>query len=414
MKVEIITIGDELLIGQTIDTNSVYISRQLSNLGFETIYKSAISDKKEAIIYALNEALKRSDLTIITGGLGPTKDDITKYTLAEYFGCQWRTDESVLNHLAEIFKNRGRELLDINKMQAELPDSCITLFNEVGTAPGMLFKQDGKWIASMPGVPSEVEYILEKSLLPLIEQEFQIPPLKRKTLVTLMEPESSLSRSLEEFESSILGKCALAYLPNQNSVKLRLNQLDSSLSDDEFETIWQQLLQILGNKVFAIGDVSPAQFLIQQLKEKGLTIGTAESCTGGFVANQLVQVSGASEVFWGSILSYHNQVKIQQLNVPQQEINDFGAVSEQVAASMVNGVCEKLGVDVGISTTGIAGPNGGTSDKPVGLVYIGVRIKDQTWSKKFHVRGNRIQFMERATNSAFHFLKQKLVENGMI
>ena len=414
MKVEIITIGDELLIGQTIDTNSVYISRQLSNLGFETIHKSAISDKKEAIIYAIDEALKRSDLTIITGGLGPTKDDITKYTLAEYFNSNWRTDESVLNHLRDIFKNRGRELLDINKIQAELPDSCITLFNEVGTAPGMLFKQDGKWIASMPGVPSEVENILEKSLLPLIEQEFQIPPLKRKTLVTLMEPESSLSRSLEEFESSILGKCALAYLPNQNSVKLRLNQVDTSLSDDEFETIWQQLLQILGNKVFAIGDVSPAQFLIQQLKEKGLTIGTAESCTGGFVANQLVQVSGASEVFWGSILSYHNQVKIQQLNVPQQEINDFGAVSEQVAASMVNGVCEKLGVDVGISTTGIAGPNGGTSDKPVGLVYIGVRIKDQTWAKKFHVRGNRIQFMERATNCAFHFLKQKLVENGMI
>lgn len=414
MKVEIITIGDELLIGQTVDTNSVYISRQLSNFGFETIHKSSISDKKESIVYALNEALKRSDLIIITGGLGPTKDDITKYTLAEYFQCNWRTDHGVLKHLEEIFKNRGRELLDINKMQAELPDSCITLFNEVGTAPGMLFKKDKIWIASMPGVPSEVEYILEKSLLPIIEKEFQIPPLKRRTLVTLMEPESSLSRILEEFESSILGKCALAYLPNQNSVKIRLNQIDPNLSEDEFENTWQNLLQILGNKVYAHGDVTPAQFLVQELKEKKYSIGTAESCTGGFVANQLVQVSGASEVFWGSILSYHNQVKIHQLNVPQEQIEEYGAVSEQVAVSMVNGLCEKLGVDIGISTTGIAGPNGGTTDKPVGLVFIGIRIKNQTWVKKFHVRGNRVQFMERATNCAFHFLKQKLVENGVI
>ncbi len=414
MRAEIITIGDELLIGQTVDTNSVYISRQLSNLGIETIHKSAISDNKNAIIQELNEALNRSDLIIITGGLGPTKDDITKKTLADYFKSGWRIDQSVLDHLETIFKNRGRELLEINKLQAELPENCITLFNEVGTAPGMLFKHNGKWIASMPGVPSEVENILENALLPLIQSEFQIPPLKRRILITLLEPESSLSKQLEEFELSINNKCTLAYLPHQNSVKLRLNQIDPILSDEEFEQYWNQLINELGDKVFAVGDMSPAQFLVEKLKSNNLKIGTAESCTGGFVANQIVQVSGASEVFWGSVLSYHNDIKIHELNVPQEQIEKHGAVSEEVAASMVEGLCQKLKLNVGISTTGIAGPLGGTDSKPVGLVYVGIHINGQTWVKKFHVRGNRIQFMERATNCAFHFLKLKLIEKGMI
>jgi nicotinamide-nucleotide amidase len=413
MRAEIITIGDELLIGQTIDTNSVYISRQLSNLGIETIHKSAISDNKNAIIQELNDALNRSDLIIITGGLGPTKDDITKKTLAEFFNSGWRMDQIVLNHLETIFKNRGRELLEINKMQAELPDNCTTLFNEVGTAPGMLFKYEGKWIASMPGVPSEVEYILENSLLPLVQSEFQIPPLKRRILVTLMEPESSLSKQLESFELSITNKCSLAYLPHQNSVKLRLNQTDPQLTEVEFEDFWQSLISELGDKVFASGDITPAKFLVDTLKSKDLKIGTAESCTGGFAANQLVQVSGASDVFWGSVLSYHNDIKVNQLNVPREEIEKYGAVSEEVATAMVAGLCEKFQLDVGISTTGIAGPSGGTENKPVGLVYIGICIKGETWVKKFKVRGNRVQFMERATNCAFHFLKQKLIEKGM-
>ncbi len=414
MRAEIITIGDELLIGQTIDTNSVYISRQLSNLGIETIHKSAISDNKNAIIQELKDAFTRSDLIIITGGLGPTKDDITKKTLAEFFQSDWRMDQSVLSHLETIFKNRGRELLEINKMQAELPENCTTLFNEVGTAPGMLFKYESKWIASMPGVPSEVEYIIENSLLPLLQTEFQIPPLKRQILVTLMEPESSLSKQLEDFELAITNKCSLAYLPHQNSVKLRLNQIDPQLTESEFDGYWQRLTSELGNKVFATGDITPAKFLVDTLKSKDLKIGTAESCTGGFVANQLVQVSGASDVFWGSVLSYHNDIKVNQLNVPREEIEKHGAVSEEVASAMVAGLCEKFQLDVGISTTGIAGPSGGTENKPVGLVYIGICIKGETWVKKFKVRGNRVQFMERATNCAFHFLKQKLIEKGMI
>ncbi len=414
IKAEIITIGDELLLGQTTDTNSVYISRQLSNLGIETVHKSAISDKKNDIIFELELALKRSNIIIITGGLGPTKDDITKNTLAEFFNSGWRIDTDVLSQLEEIFKNRGRELLDINKMQAELPDNCITLKNAVGTAPGMLFKHKETWIASMPGVPNEVEYILENSLMPLLKEEFNIPALKRATLVTLMEPESSLSRQLEEFEKSIQSKCALAYLPHHNSVRLRLNQIDPKLSETDFEQIWQRLISILGEKVFAIGDVSPASYIVNSLRNMGLRIGTAESCTGGFIANQLVQVSGASDVFWGSILSYHNDVKINDLFVSQEQINEFGAVSPQVAESMVNGVCKKMNLEVGISTTGIAGPMGGTDEKPVGLVYVGIRIKERTWVKKYHVRGNRLQFMERTSNCAFHFLKQKLVELKLI
>jgi nicotinamide-nucleotide amidase len=414
IKAEIITIGDELLIGQTIDTNSVYISRQLSNFGIETIHKAAISDNQDAIIQELDIALKRSDIIIFTGGLGPTKDDITKNTLAHYFKSGWRTDEGVLNHLIEIFKDRGRDLLETNKMQAELPDNCITLTNAVGTAPGMLFRHHVKWIVAMPGVPSEVEYIVEKSLIPLLQIEFNIPSLNRKTLLTLLEPESGLSRRLESFESSIKSKCSLAYLPHQNSVKLRLNQTDPELTNEQFEFFWQQLQMELGDSVFSLGDISPAGYIISTLKKQNLTIGTAESCTGGFVANQLVQVSGASDVFWGSVISYHNEVKMQQLNVPQEEILQHGAVSTEVALSMVNGLCQKWNLDVGISTTGIAGPNGGTAEKPVGLVYVAVRIKDKTWVKKYHVRGNRIQFMERTSNCAFYLLKQKLKEMGLI
>lgn len=410
MNAEIITIGDELLIGQTVDTNSVYLAKKLEEVGIKISRKTAISDKKNEIVEMLNSALSRVQLVVITGGLGPTKDDITKHTLAEYFGAQWRTDQAVLEHLAVIFKNRGRELLETNKLQAELPSNCETLFNAAGTAPGMWFEENNKIVVSLPGVPNEVKYITEHELIPKLKSAFNLKAVVHKTLVTLMIAESLLSKKLENFECNLPGDFSLAYLPHFNSVKLRLSCHNPHISEKEFENYFQNLQKEIGENVFATEDIDPCVFIANKLIREKITVSTAESCTGGFIANRLIQVPGISEILFGSLISYSNQVKVRELNVPQETLSKLGAVSEEVASYMVEGVCEKFNSDLGIATTGIAGPGGGSEEKPVGTIYIAVKFKNIKRIQKFQLMGNRVQFMERATNCAMFMIKE-ILEN---
>lgn len=408
MNAEIITIGDELLIGQTIDTNSVYLAKKFEEIGIRISRKTAISDEKSDIIEMLQSASQRVDLIIITGGLGPTKDDITKKTMVEYFQCGWRIDQNVINHLAKIFQSRGRQFLEINKVQAELPACCETLHNEVGTAPGMLFNENGKIIISLPGVPNEVEYLIENQAIPRLIKQFNLAKIEHRTLITLMVPESLLSKQLEPFEVSLPENLKLAYLPSFNCVKLRLSASGNIISS-AFLDEWFVKLQTAANpNVFCTADITPVSFIANLLLQNNISISTAESCTGGFIANQFVQTPGISNILSGSIIAYSNEIKELELNVPHEILLNFGAVSEETATAMVEGVCVKFKSQLGIATTGIAGPSGGTDNKPVGTIFIAVKYLDQILVQKFRLFGNRIQFMERANNCAMAMVKEIL------
>ncbi len=410
MNAEIITIGDELLIGQTIDTNSVYLAKKFEEIGIRISRKTAISDEKSDIIEMLQSASQRVDLIIITGGLGPTKDDITKKTMVEYFQCGWRIDKNVIDHLTKIFQSRGREFLEINKVQAELPSCCETLHNEVGTAPGMLFNENGKIIISLPGVPNEVEYLIENQAIPRLIEKFNLAKIEHRTLITLMVPESMLSKQLEPFEASLPENLKLAYLPSFNCVKLRLSASGNIVSSGFLDEWFLKLQTATHPHVFCTSDISPVSYISSLLLEKNISLSTAESCTGGFIANQFIQTPGISKIVSGSIITYSNEAKESELNVPHEILLEFGAVSEETARAMVNGVCEKFNSKLGIATTGIAGPTGGTDKKPVGTIFIAVKYVDQILVRKYRLFGNRIQFMERANNCAMAMVKE-ILEN---
>jgi nicotinamide-nucleotide amidase len=408
MRAEIITIGDELLIGQVVDTNSAWLGQMLNKFGIKIHRINSISDDASEIKLQLSECLNRSELIIVTGGLGPTKDDITKKTLADYFGMGWRTDAIVLAQLASFFKHRGREMLEVNKLQAELPDGCITLFNEWGTAPGMWFEHEGKIIISMPGVPYEMKNIFEFKALPLINERFSQPKLFHKTIVTINVPESILAKRIEEVEDNLPSYIKLAYLPNWNIVRLRLTGVEQTGKDiiNEIEAYTQAIQTILGDAVVATEDMSMAEIVFNQLSAKNQTLSIAESCTGGYISHQMTMLPGASKVFVGSVVSYSNSVKHHQLGVESTLFETVGAVSEQVVTQMVEGVRERLTTDYAIAVSGVAGPGGGSVEKPVGTVVIGVCNKDTTLVKTFHFIGDRMNVIGRANNMAFEMLRQ--------
>ena len=408
MRAEIITIGDELLIGQVVDTNSAWLGQMLNKFGIKIHRINSISDDASEIKLQLSECLNRSELIIVTGGLGPTKDDITKKTLADYFGMGWRTDAIVLAQLASFFKHRGREMLEVNKLQAELPDGCITLFNEWGTAPGMWFEHEGKIIISMPGVPYEMKNIFEFKALPLINERFSQPKLFHKTIVTINVPESILAKRIEQVEDNLPSYIKLAYLPNWNIVRLRLTGVEQTGKDivNEIEAYTQAIQTILGDAVVATEDMSMAEIVFNQLSAKNQTLGIAESCTGGYISHQMTMLPGASKVFVGSVVSYSNSVKHHQLGVESTLFETVGAVSEQVVTQMVEGVRERLTTDYAIAVSGVAGPGGGSVEKPVGTVVIGVCNKDTTLVRTFHFIGDRMNVIGRSNNMAFEMLRQ--------
>jgi nicotinamide-nucleotide amidase len=408
MEAEIITIGDELLIGQTIDTNSAYLGQQLGKIGISVSRKTAISDQENAILSAIAESQSRVNILIITGGLGPTKDDITKKTLCKYFDCGYRMDENVVNQLQKMFEKRGRVMLETNLVQANMPEACETLTNEVGTAPGMWFYRNDQVLISLPGVPGEVYHLIEKQVIPRLQQEFNLPMVEHRTLVTVQKAESLLSRDLESFEASLPENIGLAYLPSFNTVKLRLTQKVENINDLSIDHYFKLLRQTIAEDVFCLEDIDPALHVSRYLIQNNISFSTAESCTGGWVAHRLMQAPGISAVYPGSIVAYSNEVKATELGVPSHIFEEEGAVSEACSLAMADGVRKKFGVDLGISTTGIAGPGGGTDKKPVGLVYIAVSYKENSMVKKFRLFGNREQIIQRSSNAALWMVKQIL------
>jgi len=317
-------------------------------------------------------------------------------------------DENVVNQLQKMFEKRGRVMLETNLVQANMPEACETLTNEVGTAPGMWFYRNDQVLISLPGVPGEVYHLIEKQVIPRLQQEFNLPMVEHRTLVTVQKAESLLSRDLESFEASLPENIGLAYLPSFNTVKLRLTQKVENINDLSIDHYFKLLQQTIAEDVFCLEDIDPALHVSRYLIQNNISFSTAESCTGGWVAHRLMQAPGISAVYPGSIVAYSNEVKATELGVPSHIFDEDGAVSEACSLAMADGVRKKFGVDLGISTTGIAGPGGGTDKKPVGLVYIAVSYKENSMVKKFRLFGNREQIIQRSSNAALWMVKQIL------
>lgn len=414
MLAEIITIGDELLIGQVVDTNSAWIGQQLSLIGVKVHQITSVSDSKEHILSALKEASTRVSLILITGGLGPTKDDITKKTLAEYFNVDFRFSQEAYEDVAHVFKIRNREVTEINRQQAEIPANCTVLRNRVGTAPGMLFFEKEVMYVSMPGVPFEMKYLMEHEVLPRIKERFQTPFILHRTLLTQGIGESFLSDKIASFEDQLPPFVKLAYLPAAGMVRLRLTATgEEEVVRAEMDKQEKALLQEVKDYHFGYDEESIEEVIGRRLLEKKLTIATAESCTGGNIAHLLTSVPGSSAYYMGSLVTYSYESKIRLLDIPQELLNKHGAVSEEVVKLMVENVRNKIGTDCAIATSGIAGPGGGTAEKPVGTVWIGIAIPGKIFAKKVLLGDNRLRTIQVASETALNMLRKALIQSDL-
>jgi nicotinamide-nucleotide amidase len=412
MNAEIITIGDELLIGQVIDTNSAWLGQQLSGLGIKLCYKSSISDNKEAIQNALKDAELRSDIIILTGGLGPTKDDITKVTICEYFNTSLVQNDKVLEWVQSIFRFRKMPMLDVNNMQALVPANCEILWNKNGTAPGMWFDVNNKIFISLPGVPFEMKTIFEEEAVPKINSKFKLPSIFHRTLQTVSIGESFLAKKIEDIENSLPSYIKLAYLPSVGAVRLRFSAYgDDKISlEKEVEEYVKQVYEKISDHIYGEGDASLTQTLGNLLKERKQTISTAESCTGGYIAHQLTSVPGSSSYFMGSIVCYANKIKTQELGVSEDILRNNGAVSEECVMQMAQAVRLKMNTTFGISCSGIAGPDGGTNDKPLGTVWIAIASEKETLAQVFNFGDNRERTIHRTGLMAMDMLRKKILK----
>jgi len=414
MQTEIITIGDEILIGQITDTNSAFIAAQMNANGFNIVQITSIHDNKQQIISALDTAFLRADVVLITGGIGPTKDDITKQTLAEYFGMRLVFSDLVYQNILELFKTRPFVMNELTRQQANVPENAEIIQNRLGTAPIMWFdRDDGKVAVSMPGVPYEMKTALNTDIIPRLHQRFDIQAIVTKNVLVAGIPESQLAIKIADWENALPANIHLAYLPQYGIVKLRLSGASDNALSLEF-IINQQiasLAEILGKSIIAFEDILLEQIVSTLLRRNGQTLAVAESCTGGNIAHHLTLLAGSSDIFSGGVIAYSNKLKINLLGVNSADIETFGAVSRQVVEQMAQGVCRITNSDFGIATSGIAGPSGGTSEKPVGTVWIAVCSKNKTVSQVFQFGNFREQNIERATQSAFLMLKNFIEEN---
>lgn len=411
MQAEIISIGDEILIGMTIDSNAAWIGNSLTHLGINVYQNISISDTKEHILKAVDEAFSRSELVIVTGGLGPTSDDITKQTLCDYFDTSLVKNKSVYENIENFLAARGLEMNDNNVRQADVPEDCKVLPNALGTAPGMWFEKEGKVLISMPGVPYEMKYIMQEHTLPLISNFFNRPAIKYRLVMTFGTFEAKLAEILEDFEKELPENVSLAYLPTSGIIKLRLTGRgdDEDLVDRILQEQVDKLYGIIPDLIYGLDGVSLQGVLGSILKEKNLTLGIAESCTGGSLSSMITEIPGSSDYFKGSVIAYDNDIKMELLGVKGEDLEKHGAVSREVALQMARGVRKKLETDYGLSTTGIAGPGGGTEDKPVGTVWIAVSSKEGDFAVKHNYAFKRMNNIRRASLAAMNLLRQKLV-----
>ncbi|MBD2715113.1 competence/damage-inducible protein A [Microvirga sp. STR05] len=408
--VEIMTIGDELLYGQVVDTNSAFMGQELAKIGLRVRQISSVSDRADEIVAVLDQARERAQVVLITGGLGPTKDDLTKHVLAHYFHTELVLHEPTLEHVEGIFRRFNRPMLDVNRQQALVPANCEVLFNAVGTAPGMWFEDRGTVFVSMPGVPHEMKYLMTEAVLPRLQQRFQVPPIEHVVVQTVGLGESFLAERIADWEAALPANFKLAYLPYLGGVRLRLTGHADGLPDlrQRMEALLPELRARLGEHVFAEGEVKLEEAIGRLLQERGLTLGTAESCTGGLLAHRITSIPGSSAYFLGSIVAYDNRVKQQQLDVKAETLAAYGAVSEETVREMAEGARQRLGVDVALATSGIAGPDGGTPDKPVGTICIAYADAHQTVSRRFTFNRGRQLNVEYTVTMALNLLRLHL------
>jgi len=414
VNASIVTIGDELLIGQVVDTNSSWIAQQLNKIGVAVKRRIAVGDSYEEIVQILGEESKNSDIILLTGGLGPTSDDITKTVLNDYFGGKMVVNEEALANVKYLFeKVFKRPISAVNLMQAEVPDVCDIIQNKRGSAPGMVFYKGNTIYISMPGVPYEMKGIMEDAVIPLLKEKFQLPVIVHRTMLTAGIGESALAEIIKDFEDALPSEIKLAYLPTYGMVRLRLSTsgFDKIAVQKKIAHYFDEL-KILAKDYLVTDADEPMQVVIGKiLKEKNKTVSTAESCTGGYIAHLLTTVPGSSKYYEGSIVSYSYNVKETLLDVHENTLNTFGAVSEQTVKEMLQGLLEKLNTDYGIAISGIMGPDGGTEDKPVGTVWMAVGNKENHQTQKINLRFNRERNIEVTGMMALNFLRKFILAN---
>lgn len=409
--IEIITIGDEILIGQIVDTNSAWMAVELNKAGFQLAQITSVHDEADHIKKALDEALLRADVVLMTGGLGPTKDDITKQTLCEYFGTKLVFNPDVLENIQQIYHTRQSVMNELTKSQAMVPENCTVIQNRAGSAPITWFEKEGKVIVSMPGVPLEMKKVMSEEIIPRLKKYFKTPAIIHKTVQVYGIPESQLALRLTEWENALPEYLHLAYLPNFGIVKLRLSGAgqDEYKLEDAINLQIETLKSILGESIFAYEDKPVEKIIYEKLKISGLTVSTAESCTGGNIAHRLTLIPGISDCFKGSVVAYHNELKINALGVSARDIEQYGAVSSQVATQMAEGARKVMQTDLAVATTGIAGPTGGTDEKPVGTIWISVSSPERTITRSFNFgQFARENFIERSTMAALMMLNEMI------
>lgn len=412
VKATIITIGDELLIGQVIDTNSAWIAKKLNEAGIWLHRRVSIGDVKEQITETLKEESKHTDIIIITGGLGPTADDITKPVLCEYFGGKLVTDNKVLEHIQSIFEKRKLPFTERNAKQAELPDVCTVLHNPVGTAPGMLFEKNNKLYFSLPGVPMEMQVIMEDHVLPILKKKTTDSVILHRTLVTSGIGESFLADLIQDWEETLPDYIKLAYLPSFGLIRLRLTgkHRDEQILEKELSDNFRTLKELVKDYLIIEEDLTLPEYISKIMKDRNITLGTVESCTGGNIARSITVLPGASAFYMGSVIAYDNKVKTEILGVKSTTLQSHGAVSEATVQEMVSGGLRSLKTDYIIATTGIMGPEGGSAEKPVGTVWIGIGNHRKMISKKYNFPYNREKNILMVTNTALNMLRKMILE----
>ncbi len=412
MQATIITIGDEILIGQIVDTNSVSIARRLNAAGIVVHEKCSIGDSREEIITAIRRAELSSQVVIITGGLGPTKDDITKKTLAELFHSAMRFDEGVAEHVERMLAERGIAFNALNRSQAEVPEVCTVLHNAHGTAPGMWFEDAGRVIVSLPGVPFEMEHLMEDEVMPRLKEHFALRQIVHRTLITAGLAESLLAERIEQWEEALPPYLKLAYLPAAGIVRLRLSayEVEGQAVSEEIERQFAELRTLIPDYVVGFETATVEEQVHHTLIERRATLALAESCTGGKIASKFTAMAGASAYLLAGVVAYANEAKTNILGVDAELIRRHGAVSEEVARAMAEGVRRLTGADYALSTTGIAGPTGGSAEKPVGTVWFALATPTETIALKHACGTDRGQVIDRATAYAIRLLRDKLQE----
>ena len=414
MNAEIICIGDELLIGQVINTNATWLAQQLNLIGIEVYQVTAVSDNKDHIKTALETAGIHSDIIVITGGLGPTKDDITKQSLCEYFNTLLKFDQQAYEQIEELFRIRGMKVTELNRMQAEIPENCIPIKNKNGTAPGMWFEDKGKTYISLPGVPFEMQPMMTDHVLPALKQRCQSGIIIHKTVLTQGVGESWLSEMIAGWEDSLPESIKLAYLPQPGIVRLRLSARGSD--KNELSLLLQHHINLLKNKIpdliFGYDSDTLEEITGKLLRQNGKTLSTAESCTGGYIAHLITGIPGSSDYYTGSIIAYSNYIKEKELGVSKQTLTKHGAVSEEVVVQMAKGIRKKFNTDYSIATSGIAGPGGGSAEKPIGTTWIAVASEENVVAKKFLFGENRERNIRKTAVTALNILRKSIIKES--